>query len=302
MDAVVRCDQLTKRFGRTRAVEDLTFVVLEGEVFGLLGPTGAGKTTAMRCLLGLLRPTRGDSYLFGEKVGLDGAATRARVGYVAGEVALFEKRTGRWHLDYVSGLRGGTGALQDELLSRLEFDPSRRVERLSKGDKKKLALIIGLMHDPELLLLDEPTDGLDPQARKTVLELVRERATAGATVLLSSQVLSEVDRVCHRVGIIHEGTLTDEEPVEDLASKTPTTIEVTYVERVPDHVLDDVPGAIGVERIDELRVSATVNEDVGGAVRRLLEHPIRDIEVTRAGLDEVLREYGVQQEKKDGGP
>src|SRR5512139_3758177 len=159
MGDVITTRGLTKYYGKTRGVEDLSMCVPEGAVYGFLGPNGSGKTTTIRCLLGMLKPTGGEAEVFGEHVSLDGSATHARIGYVAGEVRLYERETGRWHIDYVAGLRGGRGSLTDELIERFDFDPSKKVKELSKGNKQKLALLLGMAHDPELLILDEPTSG-----------------------------------------------------------------------------------------------------------------------------------------------
>ncbi|MDZ4064391.1 MAG: ABC transporter ATP-binding protein, partial [Coriobacteriia bacterium] len=172
---VIRCDGLTKYYGKSRGIEGLTFEVRPGQVYGFLGPNGAGKTTTIRCLLSMLRPTGGKAYLFDEEVGVDGRELRRRIGYVAGDVKLFEKQTGQWMIDYVAGLRGGRGPSEKELCERLQFDPSRKVTELSKGNKQKLALVVALMHDPELLILDEPTSGLDPLNQQVVFDIVEER-------------------------------------------------------------------------------------------------------------------------------
>lgn len=288
---VIRCEQLTKYYGKSRGIEDLTFEVRPGQVYGFLGPNGAGKTTTIRCLLSMLRPTSGAAYLFDEKVGIDGRELRRRIGYVSGDASFFEKQTGRWMLDYISGLRGGSGPAERELCERLEFDPSRRVRELSKGNKQKLALIIALMHVPELLMLDEPTSGLDPLNQQVVFDILEERVAEGATVFLSSHILPEVERVCERVAIIRGGKVVAEESVSELLSKAIRTVNVTYSEPVADEFVKGLAGVMSVERVGENGLTAKVSEDIGGALQGFLGRPVADITVEHASLEEVFLQY-----------
>ncbi len=292
MATVVECAQLTKYYGKTRGVEDLTLSVPEGMVFGFLGPNGAGKTTTIRCLLGMLKPTAGESRLFGEHVTLDGANLRRRIGYVPGEVKAYDKETGRWHIDYVSQLRGGKGALTDELLQRMEFDPSRRVKELSKGNKQKLALILGLMHDPELLILDEPTSGLDPLNQETVFSIIEERVAGGAAVFLSSHILSEVERICERVGIIRRGHLVAEEDVRCLLDKRLRELNVTFTDPVDAAFLADVDGMSRITLTGPNTINARVKGDhLDDLIKRLATKPVRDLSIEHASLEEVFMEF-----------
>ncbi|HHJ99335.1 MAG TPA: ABC transporter ATP-binding protein [Actinobacteria bacterium] len=253
---VISTSGLTKYYGKARGVEDLTMAVPQGAVYGFLGPNGAGKTTTIRCLLGMLKPTAGSSSVLGERVTLDGAALRRRIGYVAGEVRLYEKETGRWHLDYVAGFRGTKGPLTAESLERFDLDPSRRVKELSKGNKQKLALILGMVHDSELLILDEPTSGLDPLNQEAVYSVIEERVAAGRTVFLSSHVLSEVERVCDKVGIIRSGRLVAEEGVKSLLGKRLREVEVTFADPVAASLLGELPGVDSVVAVSDQSLAA----------------------------------------------
>jgi len=270
--------------------------------YGFLGPNGAGKTTTIRCLLGMLKPTEGTASLFGQRVVLDGAEVRRRTGYVAGEVRLYERETGRWHIDYLSGLRGARPSSDVDLCERLGFDPSRSVRQLSKGNKQKLALVLGLMHDPELLILDEPTSGLDPLNQQTVFEVLGERIAQGATIFLSSHVLSEVEKVCQRVGILHAGRLIADEAMEDLLQKRMRRLDVTFTSPVPAALLDGIPGVNGVERFNAEQIRATiVGDGITEVLRRVAAFDVRDIEIERASLEDVfLRFY--RGEAGDGAP
>ena len=292
MPAAIKVSGLTKYYGKTRGVEDLTFEVPQGVTFGFLGPNGAGKTTTIRCLLGMLRPTDGAASLFGERVSLDGAELRRRVGYVAGEVHLYDRETGRWHIDYISGLRGAKASSATRLIDRLEFDPTRKVGGLSKGNKQKLALILGLMHDPELLILDEPTSGLDPLNQQTVFEIIGERVAGGATLLLSSHILPEVEKVCERVGIIRDGHLVAEEPMTELLRKQLRHVEVTFTEPVGADFLAGIDGVTHAENRTARQVHATVrSEAINDVVHRIAVHEVVDVEIERASLEDVFLEY-----------
>lgn len=289
---VISTRGLTKFYGKTRGVEDLSMSVPEGAVYGFLGPNGAGKTTTIRCLLGMLKPTAGEADVLGQRISLDGAAARKRIGYVAGEVKLYERETGRWHLDYIAGLRGGKGALTDDLLERFDFDPSKRVKELSKGNKQKLALILGVAHDPELLILDEPTSGLDPLNQESVYSFIEERVAAGRTIFLSSHVLSEVERVCDRVGIIRFGRLAAEEGVRELLGKRLRHIEVKFADAVEPAFLADLPGVDTVVALSDTALFARVKGDViDDVLKRLASKRVVDVHIDQASLEDVFMEF-----------
>lgn len=297
---VIRCEDLTKYYGKTRGIENLTLEIRPGQVYGFLGPNGAGKTTTIRCLLSLLRPTSGRAFLFDTEVGRGNDALRGRVGYVPGDVSLFEKQTGRWVLDYISGLRGGPGPAETELCERFGFDPSRRIHELSKGNKQKLALVIALMHMPSLLILDEPTSGLDPLNQQLVFDILQERVAEGATVFLSSHILPEVERVCERVAIIREGSMVAEESVATLLSKAIRTVHVTYDEPMPEDFPEGLKGAISVEQVSDRLLRLKVARDIDGVLRELLEYPVADITIEHATLEEVFLQYYANSQS-DGG-
>ncbi|MDZ4180115.1 MAG: ABC transporter ATP-binding protein [Coriobacteriia bacterium] len=291
-DTIVRCESLTKRYGKNRGVEDLTFEVRPGQVFGFLGPNGAGKTTTIRCLLSLLAPTSGRCLLFGEEVGLNDSSAHHRIGYVPGDVALFPGQTGQWTIDYISGLRGRKPVSAGELCERLEFDPTRKVKELSKGNRQKLALVIALMHNPELLVLDEPTSGLDPINQQVIFDIIAERIERdGTTVFLSSHILSEVERVCDRVGVIREGRLVAEESIDDIVAKAIRTVRVTYDEPAHAESYAEIPGISEVMQVDDHTVSAKVTTDLDGVVRALMDRRIHDLQVTHASLEEIFFQY-----------
>ena len=215
--AVIHTEGLTKHYGSLHALSDLDLEVHRGEIFGYLGPNGAGKTTTIRLLLDLIRPTSGHAHIFGMDVNRESVAVRARIGNLPGELALWNHMTGWELVDYLGGLRGGVDRRYvGELAERLDMDMTRRVKACSSGMKRKLGLIQALMHKPELLILDEPTNGLDPLVQQTFYTLMREVSREGRTVFMSSHNLPEVEHICDRVGILRSGRLEAVERIGDL--------------------------------------------------------------------------------------
>lgn len=290
--SVIELRSLTKRYGKARGVADLDLTIERGERYGFLGPNGAGKTTTIRCIMGTLVPSAGEIGVFGQPVSVRDSAYRARIGYVAGDVALYDKETGRWHIDFVAGLRGAKARSANELIERLEFDPTRRVHALSKGNRQKLALILALMHDPELLILDEPTSGLDPINQDTIFEIINERVDEGATLFLSSHILSEVEKACDRVGIIREGRLVADESMASLVAKRLRDVELKFRESIDQTRLTGIPGVTDVTALSDLEYSARVRSDgVEGLIHALATLPIADLSVEHASLEDIFMEY-----------
>lgn len=211
---------LTKYYGKARGIIDLTFEVADGEIFGFIGPNGAGKTTTIRTLLGLIRPTSGRAFLFGKPVATGGGRLYRDVGYLPGEVHYYPEMTGAELLDYAAGFYPGADrAWTRSLVERLRFDPSRRVRAYSHGNRKKLGIIQALLHRPHLAILDEPTSGLDPLTRLELFQLLKELNEQGTTIFFSTHVLEEVERLCHRVGVVKDGRLIHASPIEELPGR-----------------------------------------------------------------------------------
>jgi ABC-2 type transport system ATP-binding protein len=229
--AVIEVRGLTKRYGDARGVVDLTFEVGHGEAFGFLGPNGAGKTTTIRTLLDFIRPTSGSVRVFGMDPRREGVRVHERVGYLPGELALYERMTGEEFLRAFGELRGGgsrTWSRMTELAGRLGLDLSRRIHDLSHGNKQKIGLAQAFMHDPDLLILDEPTQGLDPLVQQTFYSMVDEERRRGAAIFLSSHVMPEVERLCDRVGIIREGHLATVADIGELKAKALRRLEFHF--------------------------------------------------------------------------
>jgi ABC-type multidrug transport system, ATPase component len=241
--AVIEVRNLTKRYGSSRGVEDLTFEVGPGEAFGFLGPNGAGKTTTIRTLLDFIRPTSGTVRIFDMDPRREGVKVHRRIGYLPGELALYERMTGEDLLRAFAELRATVSWSRiTGLAERLGLDLTRRIHELSHGNKQKIGLVQAFMHGPDLLILDEPTQGLDPLVQQTFYAMVEEERLGGAAIFLSSHVMPEVERVCDRVGIIREGHLVTVADIGELKAKALRKIEFHFAEPVPASAFDGLPG------------------------------------------------------------
>ena len=233
MTPVIELDHLTKSYGERRGVVELTFSVEAGEVFGFLGPNGAGKTTTIRTLLDHIRPTSGSARVFGLDPHTDVVEVHRRTGYLPGEFGLYEGFTAIEYLAFFSALRAGVdGGAVRTLAERLSLDLETPIRELSHGNRQKVGLAQALMHRPELVILDEPTQGLDPLVQHQFHQLLNEAREEGRTVFLSSHVMSEVERICDRVAIIREGRLVAIEDIGDLRARGLRTLEVRLAEPV----------------------------------------------------------------------
>ncbi len=288
---MVRTRGLTKRFGATLAVDHLDLEVAPGSVFGFLGPNGAGKTTTIRLLLGLQSPTEGTAEIFG----LD--CTRARdqihrhVGYLPGDFVAYPELTGAQYLAFLAALRGGVspGAVEG-LVDRFDLDVTRRLGTLSRGNRQKVGLVQAFMHEPEVLVLDEPTSGLDPLMQQRFRELVASVRDRGATVLLSSHVLSEVEEIADTVGILRSGRLVVVEQLDLLKEHARRHVEITFTGAVPTEQLRRVTG------VQELVVAGrTARLVVAGSMDVLFRVAgaagVENVVATEASLEEILLGY-----------
>jgi len=289
--ALIETDRLTKRYGDARGIDDVSLTVQRGEVFGFLGPNGAGKTTTIRTLLDLLHPTSGSARLFGLDSRRDSLAIRARLGNLPGEFACDPRRSGREVVSLLAALRGMSGlGRAAELADRFHADLDRPVGHLSRGNRQKIGLIQALFHEPELLILDEPTGGLDPLMQEEFHQLVGEERDRGATVFLSSHDLEEVERLCDRVAIIRDGRLVTIEHVSDLTARRFRHAIVEFARAVDADELRRLPGVRDVDaRADGRRVRFGVEASALDAViKALARHEIVDLELAHPSLEEIF--------------
>jgi ABC-2 type transport system ATP-binding protein len=289
--AAITVDRLTKSYGERRGVVDLSFEVPAGEVFGYLGPNGAGKTTTIRTLLDLIRPTSGSVSVLGLDSRRDGVEVRRRVGYVPGEPALYDRLTGRELLDYVGSLRGGLdGAYVGGLVDRFAVETGRPLGTLSRGNKQKVVLVQAFAHRPDVLVLVEPTSGLDPLMQREFNALVRETAAEGRTVFLSSHVLSEVQHVADRVGIIRDGTLVAVEEVAALHRRAVREVEVRLASPPPPDAFAGLAGVRDVT-VDGTAVRLVVEGSLDRLVKALARLEVIDLRSHEPDLEDVFLSY-----------
>jgi ABC-2 type transport system ATP-binding protein len=268
----IRTEGLSKRYGSTLALDGLDLSVGEGEVYGYLGPNGSGKTTTIRLLLGLHRPSSGRAELFGVDAWDDPVAAHERVAYVAGEPFLWPALTSAETFEFLARLHGGTDvSYREELVERFQLDTSKKIRAMSKGNRQKVQLIAALATRAQLLLLDEPTSGLDPLMEVAFRDCIEEAKERGQTVFLSSHILSEVEALCDRVGILREGKLVDEGTLKELRHLAVQTVEVTFVDQAPElsplegvHVQSAGPNALRFEVSGSVGPLITALGGVGG--------------------------------------
>ena len=293
---IVVTHRLSKRYGSTEALRDLDLQIERGEVFGYLGPNGAGKTTTLRLLLGLLRPTSGGAEIDGLDTWSESVEVRRRVGYLSGEPALYGNLTGAQHIEYLGRLRRVSAqAAANRLAERLSLDLGRPARELSKGNRQKLALLLALMAQPELLVLDEPTGGLDPLAQQEFHALMREHTQRGGTVLLSSHVLSEVQRIADRVGVLREGELIALERLDDLRERSLHHIRATFAEAVDPGAFHGLPGLRNLRVEDHTLVCSAPETTLDALLKEVSRHTVVDFECAEAELEETFLAFYTQE-------
>jgi ABC-2 type transport system ATP-binding protein len=292
-EPVVRIEGLVKRYGTVEAVRGIDLTIGRGEVFGFLGPNGAGKSTTLRCLVGLLAPTAGSITVFGLDAAHDGVELRKRIAYVPGELRLPERMTGADLVASIGRLRGGFDPRRrDELAERLRLDPTRTVRDLSSGNRRKVALLLAFLADAELLVLDEPTSGLDPLMQHEFLGLVREANQRGASVLLSSHVLSEVQRVAGRVAVLRTGRIVAVGTVPELRGRTRLRIEAWFEDDPPVAELLALPGVVD-PAVEGQRFTASLSGRIQPLVDLLGRHRVGSLLVEEPDLEEAFLDlYG----------
>ncbi|TYT62101.1 ABC transporter ATP-binding protein [Natrialba swarupiae] len=301
--SAIRIDDLTKRYGEVLANDGISFDVDSGEIFGYLGPNGAGKTTTIRLLLGLIKPTSGTATILGTDIRDRRALTerKADVGYLPDSIGVEERLTGRQVLDYFARMRGDER--RDELLELFHPPLEKPVETYSHGNIRMLGIVQAFMHDPEIAILDEPTSGLDPLKQDRLHQFLERERDAGKTIFFSSHVLSEVQRVCDRVGIIREGELVALEDIDALLERSGKRVWVHLAEPV-DEARFATDEMIDLEIVDSA-VQFTYTGEYNALIDHLGEFDIANVEITDPQLDEIFKHYygeGTPMERTDGEP
>lgn len=289
-DCAIDVRGVTKRYGDTVGVDDVSFRVHTGEILGLLGPNGSGKTTLLRMMLGLLHITSGSISIFGRDITDGGPSLRARIGYLPGNIGLYDQQTVHQYLEFVAALRAlDLSASARTLCERFDLDPSRKIAELSRGMKQKVAVIQAFMHAPDVLLLDEPTSGLDPLVQREFESLVDETRLRGATIVISSHVLAEVERLADRVAVMRAGRLAVIDDVSMLKSRFSRRIDLEFPARIDPTPFSALPG------VSDVRVTQrTLSCNVVGAETELLRHAVQHGVVAVHTHDPSLNEIFLQ--------
>lgn len=286
--SVIEIQKLVKTFGKTRAVDDISFAVDEGEIFGFLGPNGAGKTTTIRCLMDFLRPTSGSIKILGKESCCESLLAKSKIGYLSGDVRLIGSWTGEEHIKYVEGIRGKKSNAE-EIASKLSLNLKQKFKNLSSGNKQKLGLVLALGFSPELIIMDEPTVGLDPLLQNMIYEILEDAQKQGTTIFMSSHNLGEVDRLCDRVGIIRDGKLVAIESIQELKEKRMHVVQATF--NSPYNIADfNLPNVEIRHRLENSLILG-VKGDINPLFQTLAKYNLREVETTHATLEEIFLEF-----------
>ena len=305
--SVIEIRGLSKTYGsgakQTLALDKLDLQVNQGEVFGYLGPNGAGKTTTIRLLLDLIRPSSGSATILGMDVRENSVEIHRRIGYLPGELSLWPGRTGDQIINYVASVRGdakGIAKQAAEMAERLTLDTSKRVRDYSSGNKRKLGLVLAMMHAPDLLILDEPTGGLDPLVQQTFHEMVNEYRDKGKTVFLSSHVLSEVQSICDRAGILRDGDLKAVETIDKLMHVEFHWVDVTFRDAIPDGLTAKLEAdpSIGNISLNGKRITLRMAGDFDPLLRMISSGYVQDLRVEEPSLEDIFLAFYSSDEEK----
>lgn len=288
--AIIEINHLKKYYGKHRGIEDVTFSVEEGEIFGFIGPNGAGKSTTIRVLLSLIYPTAGSATVFGKDCIREGAEIRRRIGYLPSEVFYYENMKVIDVLKYSASFYKNVRQTRiRELAEVMELDLSKRVSDLSYGNKKKVGIVQGLLHEPKLIILDEPTSGLDPLMQQRFFDLIAAENQKGATVLFSSHILPEVQKLCSRVAIIRDGLIVKVEDMKTLRNEKFKRFAVEFAETMPADFLQ-IAGVVQLEQ-DGPTTRFLYGGDINQVLTRLYGHTVTNLLVEEPSLEEIFLHY-----------
>ena len=287
---IIQVKNLKKSYKDVVAVDDISFTVKKGEIFGFLGPNGAGKTTTIRLLLGFLHPDHGEAYISGKSIRDNIVAIRKMVGYIPGELALYEHLTGRQFLEYFAQIRDTDLSLLDDLLKIFDLPLDRKIKGYSKGMKQKMGIVQAFMDDPDIVIMDEPTSGLDPLLQQKFYSFLRKEKEKGRTMFFSSHILSEVDKICDRVGVIRNGSLVALEQIETLKQKTAKKIRVKLKE--DPFALLQLPGV----SFDEEWIEITTHDSIDSWIKKLASYTVLQMEMKEFSLEDYFMRYYASEE------
>ncbi len=299
-DNVIKIQGLTKSYGNVQALFGVDLEVKQGEVFGFLGPNGSGKTTTIRCMLDLIRPQGGTIRVLGLNPQVEPEEIKARVGYLPGELHLDENMTARQVFRYFNRLRGNRSNWDfiQELSDRLKLELKTPIKNFSKGNKQKVGVVQALMHRPELLLLDEPTGGLDPLMQQEALRMLAEAQDDGATVFFSSHIISEVQAVADRAAIIREGKIVEVIETASLLNRSMRRVRIRFQQPTDVNALFNLPGVELLAKDDGMSVLLQVEGEMDALIKTLAQYPVSDFETERTSLEKIFLAYYEGKEDK----
>jgi ABC-2 type transport system ATP-binding protein len=285
----IQIENITRLYRNSRGIRNVNLEVRQGEVFGFLGPNGAGKTTLIRTMLGFMHPQAGKVSLLGMNAITQSRSVRSRVGYLPSDPALYDFLTGQQNLDFALAVRGvkNRGRVK-ELADRLDIDLKRRLKTLSRGNKQKVSIVAALAHEPDLLILDEPTSGLDPLVQEIFAQLIREEQARGKTIFMSSHVLSEVETLCDRVGVIRDGEIVTVDQVENLKRQRVKYVTAEFREAVPE--LAKVAGVRDLQ-VEGRKARFTFHGGLDPLISELAKRSLVDLTLSDPPLEEVFRAF-----------
>lgn len=288
MESILEIQNLTKYYGKIKGVENLSLKLNRGEIFGFIGPNGAGKSTTIRSIMNLINKTSGKVLIEGKEFLKDDIVIKEKIGYLPSEIYLYDDLTVKEMLDYHERFyKKNIHGRRIELVKRFELDEEKKVEDLSLGNLKKLGIVLSFMHEPKILILDEPTSGLDPIMQNRFYELLKEEKQKGATIFYSTHILSEVSKICDRVGIIKEGKLIQVEKIDDLLKKGLTY--VTLTSRDNDKIISDLNLNVSNKNKDTIRFSNSISSDK--LIKELSKYSIDRILIEEATLEDMFLHY-----------
>lgn len=282
----IKFNHLVKSYGSKRAIDDISFSIDRGEIFGFLGPNGAGKTTTIRCLMDFVRPDSGSIQIDKLDSQADSVAAKRKIGYLPADYYHYDKWTGEQHIKFVCDLRGCEP--EPKLIAALNFDTKSKIKHLSTGNQQKLGIVLALLGNPDILVLDEPTRGLDPVLQNQVYDILRDYKKQGGTVFMSSHNLAEVQKICDAVAVIKEGKLVINETLQSLRGKNLHHIDVTFAKTVPADLLKGFD--VNVISHAGRNISFRVKGELGPVLQTISRHNIKDIEIRHASLEELFLE------------
>lgn len=286
--SVIEVKNLRKYFGKTKAVDGISFKVAKREIFGFLGPNGAGKTTTIRCMMDFIKPAEGRINILDRDAQLDSVFLKEKIGYLSGTVRLYDKWTGQEHIDFIAKLNSQRN-IADELIKRLDFDTKMKAKSLSSGNKQKLGVIMALMCQPEVLILDEPSMALDPIMQHEVYHLTKEAAERGATVFMSSHNLAEVQKVCDRIGIIKDGKMAAIESLSTLRQKSMYTFSIVFASQINKQDFE-MPG-VQIVKVLPNELVLGVKGDINPLIKKISNYQVKDLDIEAASLEDIFLEY-----------